>query len=119
MSSVIALSFILGSIFPAIPGIVYLMIAAFSGTVIVLIRRNIAKKSSEVFTDERIKRHTNEASYITFRLTFTLTLLGGTILTAIANNNYDMVLIGRVLLIIAVFQSIIFTIVYQIRNRIN
>lgn len=119
MSSVIALSFILGSIFPSIPGIVYVLIAVLGGTAILVIKRRIAKQSSEVFTDERIKKHTDEASYITFRVTFTATILGGIILTAIASTNSTEILIGRVLLVLAVFQSILFTVIYQVKNRIN
>lgn len=116
MLAVIGSAFILNAMFPSIPSVFYLIEAIIGGILITIFSRVLAKKKNEVLTDERIKKNTNEASYITFRTTFILACLTGTIIMVIPNVDSVILIIGRVLLAVGIFQSILFSISYKVKD---
>jgi uncharacterized membrane protein len=114
MAGVIAAGFIINGVFPSLPGYFYLAMAIVCGTVILLASKSIARRSDTVISDERTERNYKKAANITYRVTYTLTLSVACGLIAFSGNHSELVIVGKVLIAVSIFQTMFFTCAYLI-----
>jgi len=106
---VIILAFVVNIFFPGIPGYIYLIAAFLCALLIVIINRKLIIKTKEIITDERIMKNAINAAYFTFRITFSISLIGGCIIIGLGLDNSILKIVGITLITISVFQSLLFT----------
>jgi hypothetical protein len=57
-----------------------------------------------------------EASYLTFRITYAVTLLGGCFIMVLIPLNQNFRIAGLAFICVAVFQALLFTLIYRIMD---
>ncbi len=87
-------------------------------TAMIINNRRIKKKEL-IVTDERIVKNAEKAAHITYRYTYSILLVVGTILTVVPTEADIVRIIGIVLIFASIFETLIFTISYFMINRNN
>ena len=112
-------SFIIEQIFPNLPAYFYVIYAVLCGVILLVVDTRRIKKKELIVIDERISKNLEKASHITYRFTYSILLVVGTVLTIIPSENTEIRIIGLVLIGASIFQTIFFTISYFIVARKN
>jgi hypothetical protein len=115
MGTFIALAFVVGFLFPKIPGYAYLAAAFVGGAAILLLAKKIASRSKEALSDERDQRNASEAAYLVYRISYALTLVGGVVILNLPGLGGTWVTVGRVLLCVSIFQALLFGLINTIK----
>jgi uncharacterized membrane protein len=115
--SVVVLGFIISLLVPSLGPEFYLILAASAGLIIVLLDRVLRARLDEPTSDERIDSIVHQASYLSFRISFSLLVTGGIVLMFVLPDESQVRFVGMGLWIAMVLQSVLYGASYFVLRR--
>lgn len=117
MAAFVAGAFVVGSIFPGIPGYAYLVAALCFGLILLFAGRKIVKDSKLILSDERTERNSQIAAAMTHRVMQFAGMAFIVGVNIIPGIGHDWIVASRALIVVVIFQAYFFLIVRAIVDR--
>lgn len=120
MATFIVLYFIVGTLFPEIPAVVYVIGAIAGGAGIYIVYRRVSARSMEIVADERDERNSARSMALTFRVLTPAYYAAGVLSYALSDIGTTVHTVGLVLVAIGMLQMVfqgIVSVVLDTRTR--
>lgn len=120
MATFIVLYFIVGTLFPEIPAVVYVIGAIAGGAGIYIVYRRVSARSMEIVADERDERNSARSMALTFRVLTPAYYTAGVLSYALSDIGTTVHTVGLVLVAIGMLQMVfqgIVSVVLDTRTR--
>jgi uncharacterized membrane protein len=120
MATFIVLYFIVGTLFPEIPAVVYVIGAIAGGAGIYIVYRRVSARSMEIVADERDERNSARSMALTFRVPTPAYYPAGVLSYALSDIGTTVHTVGLVLVAIGMLQMVfhgIVSVVLDTRTR--
>ena len=117
VGSIVILGFVISLLVPTLGAEFYLILAASAGLIIILLDRMLRAKLDEPASDERIDSIAHHASYVSFRVSFSLMVAGGIVLMFLFPDESQIRFVGMGLWIAMAIQSVLYGGAYLVFRR--